>query len=76
VSLSPEDDVQRLAVWVALVRTGTGVDVHAHRGSPVVLVSGPHADDVAAGLRPYLDTGRFVGAAPADGSGPTPRRLN
>jgi hypothetical protein len=76
VALSAADDLQRLAVWVALVRTGTGVDVHAHRGSPVVLVAGPHADEVAAGLRPYLDTGRFVGAAPADGSGPTPRRLN
>src|SRR6478752_6998924 len=33
VSLSATDDVQRLAVWVALVRTGTGtgVDVQAHR---------------------------------------------
>jgi hypothetical protein len=66
IALPDEYDVQRLAVWVALVRTGAGtgsVEVEAHAGSPAVALTGPHADELGAGLASYLRTGRLTAPA-------------
>lgn len=77
VRLPPVYDVQRLAVWVALVRGGTGTDVHVAAGSPVVGLTGPYAGELGAGLLPYLATGRLVAVASSAGEpGAAPVQLN
>ena len=72
-------DVQRLAVWVALVRTGAGtgsVEVEAHNGAPAVALTGPHAVELGEGLASYLRTGRLTAAAGASEPVSVPASLN
>lgn len=72
-------DVQRLAVWVALVRTGAGTsDVHVevHAGAPAVALTGPHAAELGAGLASYLRTGHLPAPAGVGEPVSVPASLN
>ena len=72
-------DVQRLAVWVALVRTGAGtggVHVEAHAGAPAVALTGPHAGELGAGLASYLRTGHLPAPAGVGEPMSVPASLN
>ena len=79
IALPDGYDVQRLAVWVALVRTGAGtssVEVEAHAGSPAVALTGPHAVELGEGLTSYVRTGRLTHPASVDEPVSVPASLN
>ncbi len=79
IALPDGYDVQRLAVWVALVRTGAGtssVDVQAHPGSPAVALTGPHAVGLGEGLASYVRTGRLTATAGVGEPVSVPASLN